>query len=301
MLQCLSMNNTERTGEILIFSKSFFWALYPIVASILVFYLSPIFALAISTLAAAIFFAILLTIQKKWHELLIRPAWKYLLPMILLLGILFYGLQFFALQYTTPGNVAIISLMEVFFTMFLLGAVTSIEKLSKITIVGGILMVIGAFFVIFQGTLTQNPGDLLVLLATTLPPFANVFAKKARKYMGSASIMFARSIIAGLFLICLAWAWGDIPTTMPSWNIIGLIGINGFLILGLSTILWIEGIHRIQISKAISLASITPAITLLFVYIILKQPPTIFQLLGLVPITLGVFLLTRKKVNIETL
>jgi len=283
----------ERTGELFIFSEAFLWAFYPIVSSVLVHTFSPIFALAVSTLAAGIFFGSVVLIQKKWHELFIREAWKYLIPMILLLGIFFYGLLFFSLQYTTPGNVSIISLMEVFFTMLFLGAVTGIEKLSRVTVIGGTLMVIGAFFVIFPGSITPNPGDVLVFVAMIIPPFGNLLTKKVRKYMSSATLMFARSIIAGLFFLSLAWILGDIPETMISWKLIGLILLNGSIFLGFSKILWIEGIHRIQISKAISLASITPAVTLLFAYVILKQPPTVFQLLGLVPIIIGIWLLTR--------
>jgi len=276
------------------------WAFYPIVSSILVLAFSPVFALAVSTPAEAVFFGTVVALQKRWHELFIKQAWRYLIPMILLMGILFYGLLFFSLQYTTPGNVGIISLMEVFFTMFFLGAVTGIEKLSTTTIVGGALMVIGAFFVIFPGSLTPNPGDMFVFFAMIIPPFGNLLTKKVRKYMSAATLMFARSAIAGLFFLFLAWILGDIPNKMLSWSMIGLILLNGSLFLGFSKILWIEGIHRIQISKAISLASITPAVTLLFAYIILEQPPTIFQLLGLIPITLGVFLLTRKNIKIAT-
>ena len=219
--------------------------------------------------------------------------------MILLMGILLYGLLFFSLQYTTPGNVSIISLMEVFFTMVLLGAVTKHETLSRVTIIGGALMVIGAFFVIFQGSLKPNPGDMLVLLAMAVPPFGNLMTKKVRSYMSAATLMFARSTIAGIFLLFLAWVLGDIPNTMPSWGMIGLIALNGFVLLGFSKILWIEGIHRIQISKAISLSSINPAITLFFAFVILHQRPTLFQVLGLVPIMAGVWLLTRRNLVTE--
>ena len=85
----------ERTSELFIFSEAFLWAFYPIVSSILVLAFSPVFALAVSTLAAAVFFGTVVALQKRWHELFIKQAWKYLIPMILLMGILLYGLLFF--------------------------------------------------------------------------------------------------------------------------------------------------------------------------------------------------------------
>ena len=68
--------------------------------------------------------------------------------------------------------------------------------------------------------------------------------------------------------------------------------VNGILLLGLAKIFWIEGIHRISVTKATALSSITPLLTLLFAWIILNQAPTVWQLTSLVPLLLGVLLLT---------
>jgi drug/metabolite transporter (DMT)-like permease len=74
-----------------------------------------------------------------------------------------------------------------------------------------------------------------------------------------------------------------------------LILINGLLLLGFSKILWVEGIHRISVTKSNALASIAPPLTLLFAWLILHNIPTLFQLLSIVPILFGMALLSMNK------
>jgi len=58
--------NKERQGELFIFSEVALWALFPVITILSYNQLSPLVALAGSTLFAAIFFAIVLSIRKKW-------------------------------------------------------------------------------------------------------------------------------------------------------------------------------------------------------------------------------------------
>jgi drug/metabolite transporter (DMT)-like permease len=70
---------------------------------------------------------------------------------------------------------------------------------------------------------------------------------------------------------------------------------NGIFIFGLSKILWVEAIHRIPITKTISLACIQPLLTMIFAYFFLRQSATVVQLLSLVPMAVGMLLLTRRS------
>ena len=63
--------------------------------------------------------------------------------------------------------------------------------------------------------------------------------------------------------------------------------------MGFSKVIWIESIHRIRISKTISLSSVSPSFTLFFAFLILGDIPTVWQLIGIVPMLLGVYVLTR--------
>jgi len=290
------MNHLTRAqkGELFIFSEAFLWSFFPIVTIFTFTGLPPLFSASLSTFAAAIFFAITLTIKKKWSDFKVISAWKYILLTTLIIGVAFYGLMFIGIQKTTAGDAGIMALMEVFYAIAIL-RLWKKEFMSKTHIIGAICMVLGAFFILFKGTLEVNTGNLIILLATALPPIGNYFAQKAREKVGSACILFIRSILSGFLLLLLAYMIEIGPLLSDIKSSLIFILINGFLLLGLSKILWIEAIHRIPITKAISLASIEPLFTLFFAYLLLNETPTIWQIGGLLPILIGVFLLTDFK------
>lgn len=77
----------------------------------------------------------------------------------------------------------------------------------------------------------------------------------------------------------------EIKEVMP------ILIINGIIQLGFSKILWMEGIHRISVTKATALGSIAPIITIFFAWLILREAPTSFQLFSVIPMIAGVILL----------
>lgn len=282
------------------FIENALWALFPIFVILTVSKVPTLFAAGISTLLAAIFFAVMITIQKQWHEIKIKKALKDILIMTVLIGIIFYILLFIGIGQTSAGNAGIILLMEVFFTMIILGLWKK-EKQSVKSVGGGILMVVGAILVLLKGGFELNKGDIIILLATAIPPIGNYYSQKARKLVSSNMILFIRSVIAGIFIIAIAFIVETQPNLIDLQNSFLNLFITGFLILGLSKILWIEAIHRISITKAITLASFAPAFTLIFAYFILGDVPTIWQITGFIPMIVGTYLITEirnyKKLN----
>lgn len=280
---------TQQQGEILIFLESFLWSFFPIMTLLTVSGISPLYALSLTTLASTFFFGSIVLIQGQWRKWRHITVWKEFLIMTLLLGILFYFFVFTGLKYTTSGNASIILLMEVFFTFFIL-RLWGKEYPPKGHVIGATFMLLGAFLVIFKGTLQLNPGDLLILVGTAIPPIGNYFMQILRKNLDTVSILFLRSLISGIFLLVLSWMIGEI--TPLSLDLLPYILINGILLFGFSKILWVEAIHRIPVTKAISLNAITPPLTLLFSYLLLQQIPTIWQICGVLPIIIGVLFLT---------
>ncbi len=270
------------------------WALFPIFVILTVSNVSAIFAAALSTLFAALFFAILITAHKQWGEIKVKKALKDILIMTALIGVLFYVLIFIGIEQTTAGNASIILLMEVFFTMVILGLWKK-EKQSIKSVGGGILMVLGAFFVMFKGGFQLNQGDILILLATAIPPIGNYYSQRARKQVGSNMIMFVRSLVAGFVILGIAFIIEQPPSLIDIQNSLLNLFITGFVILGLSKIFWIEAIHRLSITKAISLSAYAPGFTLVFAYFILGDVPTLWQILGFIPMVIGVYLITEIK------
>lgn len=284
--------NGEKKGEVLVLSAALLGALFPVITILSYNTLSPLVSFAGSTFFASILFAIVLTARKKWHELKNIHAYKDLLMTTLIIGIIFYLLYFFGLRQTSAGNASIIALSEVFFG-YLFFQVYKKDYLPNLHKLGAVLMVIGALIVLFPKMQNFTGGELLILLAAMIAPIGNFYQQRARKRISSESIMFTRSIISTIFIVFLAIIFKS-PLSYPDIkSSIIILLINGVFLFGLSKILWVEGIHRISVTKANALSSISPLFTIFFAWILLQNTPTIWQLLAIIPMSLGVIFLGK--------
>lgn len=268
--------------------------LFPVLAVLTYFNISPLVSLFFATFFAMLFLGICLAINHDWSQLAVRGAWLDILGVTLFNAVLYYGLYFLALKYTSPNNASIIALLEAFFS-YLFFNVWKKERLSNRHLLGSVLMVIGAMFVLLPKTNHWYAGDLLVICATIVAPIGNYFQQRARKKINSISLLFARNLLALPFLLIMFLFLSGAPSTDSIRHSILFIAINGVVVLGFSKIMWVEGIHRIPVTKAAALASVAPLFTILFSYIILKQPPTIWQLTAFIPMFVGLYLLTANK------
>ena len=160
---------------------------------------------------------------------------------------------------------------------------------------GSLLMVAGAATVVFGKTTGLNHGDFLILLACMAAPVGNYYQQKLRKVISSEAILFGRNLITLPFMLVLAWLFREKLSLLQFQQSFWFLLVSGFLLLGLSKLLWIEGIHRISVTKAVALESAGPLFTLFFAYLFLHQKPTSLQLLAFIPLAAGLLLLTYKK------
>jgi drug/metabolite transporter (DMT)-like permease len=156
-------------------------------------------------------------------------------------------------------------------------------------------MLAGAVIILLPGFSRWQMGDVLIIVATIFGPFGNKHAQQARALVSADCIMFCRSLLSGVFLLLLVFALESLPSREAFVSSLGFLAINGVLLFGLSKILWLEGIHRIPITKAISLGSIAPALTLVIAYFVLHESVSFEQLIGLAPMIAGVYFLTHTR------
>ena len=286
--------SSERKGEIFVFSEAILWSFFPIITIISYNNLSPLISLAGSSFFAAIFFAVFVSVKHKWNEVKNVSAVKDILLATLFLGFLYYFLLFVGLKYTTAGNASIISLTEAFFS-FIFFNIWKKEHLSVGHIAGCVLLVLGALIVLLPSGTKLHTGDILVLSAAAIAPFGNFFQRRARAKVSSEVIMFIRSIIVAILVFSIALLskphlplFGNIKTSII------FFFVNGFILLGLSKVFWIEGIYRISVTKANALSSVSPLLTIFFAWLILKNVPTIWQFYSFIPLFIGILLLTKK-------
>lgn len=295
----MNLNETKK-GELIIIFKSLLTGLFPVI-TIFSLYLLPSFtALFFSTSIATIFFACILLFKKNFTEIFSKQVLYYSLIVTLTISVAYYGLYFLGLKHTSAGNASIISLMETFFT-FLLFNIWKKEYFSKLYIFGALLMIFGAALVLFPKATGLSIGDILILCSAAMAPIGNDFQQRLRRIVSSETILFLRCALSLPFLIVLMFIFKETFSITAIQKSLPFLLLNGILVLGFSKILWIEAIHRISVTKASALNSLNPFITLLFSFLILKQAPTLWQIAALIPIFLGVLLLTSKKLASPTL
>src|SRR3989344_8982981 len=287
----MSPMSEQRKGEGFIFLNSILWAFFPVITVLTYNFIGSVVSILWTDILATVLFAALMLYRQKWGELRSALLWKYGLLAALFIGVFYYTLVFIALEFTSPGNVAIIALLEVF-TTFLVFNVYEKESFSAEHMLGSVLMVAGACIVLVRDFSGLNIGDLLLLAAVWFSPWGDVFQQRARKLFSSESIMFVRSLLSIPALAVLAYVFGqqasfdDLRASLP------FLLINGILLLGLSKLFWIEAIHRISVTKGVALSSVTPFLTLMIAWVVLGLTPNLWQLISLVPLTIGVLLLT---------
>lgn len=283
----------EREGELFMLVELILWGSFPVLTVITYKSLPPLVSLGMSTLFGTIFFAFLMSLRNKWHELRKINIYKDILIATTLI-VIFYILYYSALEHTSPGNASIIALTETFFS-YLFFNVWKKEHMSVIHIFGALFMILGAIIVLFPNTKALNIGDVFILIAAATTPMGNFYQRRARKNVSSETIMFVRSIIASIMIFAVIFVLKiDLPIIEIKKSLL-FLAVNGAIALGLSKIFWLEAIHRINVAKAVSLNAGAPLITMLFSWIFLHNAPTIWQMLAIIPMFLGVTMLSRKN------
>ena len=105
--------------------------------------------------------------------------------------------------------------------------------------------------------------------------------------------MFWRSFLSFPIILAVALITRQGFSLPELYQSLWLIILSGVFLMGASKIFWIEAIHRIPVVKANALTCIRPLLTLLLAYFFLKEIPTLWQILALLPLGAGVVLLTR--------
>jgi drug/metabolite transporter (DMT)-like permease len=290
----------ESKGELMIFGETFMYSFFPIIIAYSTKILPPILFAGLSTLTAAVTLFLFLLIKKNLHTLKNPRTIKYSLGVSLFIIIIPSILIFTGSSKTSGINTTILLQSEIFFT-FLIYGLFALEKITLKKMISALIIVIGTTFIVYNGKMGINIGDLMIIAGTAFYPIGNMFAKKALKEGTPSTILFIRSFCGGIVLIILSLLFEDQSGTVESlskyWP---LILITGFFIYHLSKLLWYMGIKIIDISKAIPISiGGYPAFSLLFAFLFLKEIPTLYQIIGFIVIIIGVFTLIRKDRNIE--
>ena len=160
-------------------------------------------------------------------------------------------------------------------------------------------MISGAVIVFLPDVIkdaTVNRGDLLIAAAVTLAPFLNFFQRRARETMRNETILLVRAAVGFPYLLLLAYLFNQTTTFDALWSIFPILAFGGIIVFGLSKVFWLEAMRRIPVVNANAINAMGPVATLLFAFVVVGEIPNAFQLLALIPLLGGAFLLMFRRI-----
>jgi drug/metabolite transporter (DMT)-like permease len=97
------------------------------------------------------------------------------------------------------------------------------------------------------------------------------------------------------FVLGFAFYMENLPSLKNLEEVGVYILLNGILIFVFSKILFVEALNLMPVTKLLALVSFMPLFTLILAYFLLDEVATMVQLLGIIPIILGSYLITKKE------
>ncbi|MBA1419741.1 MAG: DMT family transporter [Epsilonproteobacteria bacterium] len=281
----------EREGELLMLSLSVLESWFPILSIVAMSYVGALHTYMYSLVIAFFFYMAIMYKRERFKELKNRAAYKDLLLTTFWITTIFI-LIFIGMRYTTAGNMAVIVFLQVLFS-YLYFNVLGKEKMDKLHFIGAILMVVGALIILIPDDMQFNKGDWLILLASAFAPIVNLYQKRAREYCSAETILGFRTVVGFPFVAVLAYilepavTWEDLMSALP------YIFLIATLIYVAAKIMWIEALNRITITKLSTMLALMPLSTLVFAYFYLGEVPELRQMMGIIPVLLGGYFITK--------
>ena len=278
----------EKIGVIFALTGAAMWGIFPVLVNYGTQNIPPIMFAAITTLLAACGSFIYAALKGKLYELKNKKSYSSLIMVTLCIVIIPYILFFIGSSKTSGINSSLLLLSEIIFTLLftpLIGEKTTVKKL-----IGATGIFIGAALILYNGTLNLNNGDILIIFSTATYPIGNFYAKKALNFVSPAIILLVRFFLGGFFILSFAML-AEPQSNMAEilsqhW---GLILFTGLVLLGIGKVIWYEGLKRLDISKAISLAMTFPLFSLIVLIVFFKEIPSTFQWVGILVMAIGVY------------
>jgi drug/metabolite transporter (DMT)-like permease len=119
-----------------------------------------------------------------------------------------------------------------------------------------------------------------------------LLAPKGSLWVGNG----VQNLAAGIVLLPIAFTFADVGDIVPSTR---LLGAFAFLVLGGSILAYLLWFHLLKVSGATAASAyhfLMPPLGMLFAWIVLGEHVEIRDLLGIVPVVLGIYLVTRPSV-----
>jgi drug/metabolite transporter (DMT)-like permease len=208
---------------------------------------------------------------------------------------LYLGLGYTGLKYVSAGLGGLIVSANPVFTAalatLLLGEVMTWRKVA-----GLLLGIAGVAFIVWHrmsvGTDSMHGvlftfASLASIVAGTI--LFKLFAPKGSLWIGNG----IQNLAAGIVLTPIAFTFADVHDIVPS---LRLAGAFAFLVVGGSVLAYMLWFHLLKVCGATAASAyhfLMPPLGMLFAYLVLGEHVAFRDLLGIVPVALGIYLVTR--------
>jgi drug/metabolite transporter (DMT)-like permease len=208
---------------------------------------------------------------------------------------LYLGLGYTGLQTVSAGlGALIVSANPVFTAVF--AALFLGEPLTWRKVTGLLLGIIGVGFIVWHrmSVGTDSLHGILFTLASLASIVAGtilfkVLAPKGSLWIGNG----VQNLAAGLVLIPFAFTLADVGAIVPS---LRLLEAFAFLTLGGSILAYLLWFHLLKVCGATAASAyhfLMPPLGMLFAWMVLGEHVEARDLIGIVPVALGIYLVTR--------
>ena len=168
---------------------------------------------------------------------------------------------------------------------FLGERLTSGRFLAVATSFGGVVVIVTRGRLL-ELNVTSLPGNLLALCGALVFAFFSVQGKRVTHDLTIAAFIYFVTA-----LICAAVAIGFVGVSpLPSAPVWGWLQYNGLLVNGISYLFWFKALEHGDTFIVSNLLYLTPALSLLFVRLLLDEPIHASAVLGLLLIGGGILL-----------
>jgi len=208
---------------------------------------------------------------------------------------LYLGLGYTGLQTVSAGLGGLVVSANPVFTAVLAAAFLG-EALTWRKVVGLLLGIAGVTFIVWHrlSVGTDHLQGILFTLASLASIVAGtilfkLFAPKGSLWIGNG----VQNLAGGLALLPFAYTLSNVSDIVPSAR---LLGAFAFLVLGGSILAYLLWFHLLKVCGATAASAyhfLMPPLGMLFAFLVLGEHVEIRDLLGIVPVALGVYLVTR--------
>lgn len=201
-------------------------------------------------------------------------------------------LFYYGLSQTFAVNATLIAHMQPFF-IAILGFFFLKEQLSQNDLMGGTLIIFAAVLITSRTVenLTNlkigNFGDLMVFLAMCCWAIVAIPGKRLTKNASSAVIVSFRFLIASIIMLPILLYLNQLVITSIYQVLLGVL-------VGIGYICYYESMKRLKASQVAFTELSSPFFIAIFAWPLLGEIVTAFQIIGIVLLISGLYMLTKK-------